>query len=213
LSLKLGVKILGFRVQSLKLRVNYIILAGVFLLIVQISCEHIYQPKPAGYFRIALPKKTYKVFDSTYPYIFEYPEYSKIVSDNEPGAEPYWINLEFRNFKGTLHISYKPLRNNLKTYLEDSRTLAMKHITKANSIEEKKVENRNEKVSGLIYNITGTGAASTYQFYLTDSTKHFLRGALYFNFKPNNDSIEPVIEFIKEDIDHLIESLRWKDKK
>jgi gliding motility-associated lipoprotein GldD len=87
---------------------------------------------------------------------------------------------------------------------------AMKHITKANSIDEKIINNSNDRVFGLIYNISGSGAASTYQFYLTDSTSHFLRGALYFYFKPNNDSIAPVIDFIKQDINHLIKTFRWK---
>ena len=193
-----------------------------------IGCGDVYQPKPKGYFRIEFPKKAYHKLNDAYPYSFEYPVYSKVVADPEKNAEPYWINLNFTKFKGTLHISYKeigksqkskiksqkekPSQNSLNEYIEDSRMFAMKHMTKANGIDERIINNKNEKVYGLVYNITGTGAASTYQFYLTDSTKHFLRGALYFYFKPNNDSIAPVIDFIKQDIDHMIKTFKWKSQ-
>ena len=184
------------------------------------------QPRPKGYFRIDLPKKTYIKFDKDYPYSFEYPTYAKVLPDTEKLAEPYWINIYFPRYKGTIHISYKSVishqssvfsknkennKNMLNKYLEDSRMFAMKHITKANGIDEKVIDDKKNKVYGLVYNITGSGAASTYQFYLTDSTSHFLRGALYFYFKPNNDSIAPIIDFIKEDIDHMIKTFRWKE--
>ena len=168
----------------------------------------------------------YKTFDESFPYKFDYPVYARVVKDTERSAEPYWINIEFPKYKGTIHISYKKIsnspqstnqgqnkkgsQNNLKIYLEDSRNFAMKHMTKANSINESVINDRQNKIYGLVYNISGTGAASAYQFYLTDSTSRFLRGALYFKFKPNNDSIAPVIEFIKDDINHLIKTFRWR---
>lgn len=186
---------------------KYILL---LLIIFFTSCENVYQPKPKGFFRIDLPKKEYVKFENAYPYTFEYPKYSQVLADTETDAEPYWINIEFPKYRGTLHVSYKPVKNNLKTYLDDSRNFVMKHMSKANSIQEKVIANEKEKVYGLVYNITGSGTASTYQFYLTDSTSHFLRAALYFNFKPNNDSISPVIDFIKDDIDHMINTFKWK---
>ena len=88
--------------------------------------------------------------------------------------------------------------------------MVMKHIPKASSIENKIYENPEKRIYGLTYTIAGVDAASPYQFYLTDSTKHFIRGALYFNTIPNNDSLAPVIEFLKEDINHLIETFEWK---
>lgn len=201
---------------------NFLILVILFIT----NCGNFYQPKPKGYFRIDLPQKTYLQFDNNYPFSFEYPTYSKVISDSEEDAEPYWINLYFPKYKGTLHISYKEivksqkskiknqkkesLQNTLNKYIEDSRMFAMKHIPKTNGIDERVINNSTDKVYGLIYNISGTGAASTYQFYLTDSTTNFLRGALYFYFKPNNDSIAPVIDFIKQDIDHMIKTFRWK---
>ena len=120
------------------------------------------------------------------------------------------FNIEFPDFKGKIHISYKKIDNNLTAYLEDSRTMAMKHIPKASSIENKQYEDPVKNVYGLTYDISGTEAASPFQFYLTDSTNHFVRGALYFNTIPNNDSLAPVIDFIKQDIQHLIETFEWR---
>ncbi len=177
------------------------------------SCNNSdYIPKPRGYFRIALPERKYKTLDSIYPYCFEYPQYSVIRPDLNQNSEPYWINIEFPAYKGALHLSYKPVLNDslLFQYFEDSRTFANKHIAKADDIEPKIITNDQNQVYGLIYDITGSGVASTYQFCVTDSTTHFLRGALYFNILPNNDSLSPVIDFIKADIDHLIQTLHWK---
>ena len=87
----------------------------------------------------------------------------------------------------------------------------MKHIPKASDIKEIPYSNKEHKVYGLVYDIRGSGAASPFQFYLTDSSLHFLRGALYFNMIPNNDSMAPVIDFIEEDMNHLIETLQWNN--
>jgi len=149
------------------------------------------------------------VFDSTLPYSFEYPAYAN-VTRNENSPDPNWINIEFPQFKGTLHLSYKVVSGNLNDYLEDTRKMLMKHIPKTSGIENRIYENAENKVYGLTYHIGGTAAASPFQFYLTDSTTHFVRGALYFNVVPNNDSLAPVIDFLKEDINHMIESFEWK---
>ena len=183
----------------------------VFLVVIFsfVSCGNDYYPKPPGYFRIDLPEKEYIVFDSTFPYSFEYPAYANITR-NENSADPNWINIEFPQFKGTLHLSYKVVSGNLTDYLEDTRKMVMKHIPKTSGIENRIYENSKKDVFGTTYNIGGKAAASPYQFYLTDSTKHFVRGALYFNVVPNNDSLAPVIEFLKEDINHMIETFEWR---
>ena len=128
-----------------------------------------------------LPKKVYKSFNADFPYSFEYPVYAKVSADTEKHAEPYWINVDFPKYKGRLHISYKNINNNLNQFLERSRNLALKHISKANSINEQIIDNKNDRVYGLVYSINGSESASSYQFYLTDSTKHFLRGVIFFN--------------------------------
>ncbi len=181
---------------------------GIFLFIN--SCDNNYVPKPRGYFRIDIPEKNYISLDTNFPYKFEYPDYAEIHPDKHSPNEPFWINLEFSQFHGILHISYKKINNNLIEYLEDSRTMVVKLIPKASSIDDELILNKKSNVFGLKYNINGIGAASPFQFFVTDSVNHFLRGALYFNVIPNNDSLAPVIDFIKEDIEHLIETFEWK---
>jgi gliding motility-associated lipoprotein GldD len=174
------------------------------------GCKHHYTPKPAGYLRIDFPEKAYQIYNSSCPYTFEYPLYGKIVPDTSRIAEPCWVNIEFPQFAGKIHISYKPVKNNVNTYIEDCRTLAYKHTVKADAIRETLYTDDERKVYGLLYEIKGD-AASNIQFYLTDSTRHFLRGSLYFNVKPNADSLAPVIDFFREDIMHLIETVEWKN--
>ncbi len=183
----------------------------IFLSLMMVACESNYYPKPRGYVRIDLPEKSYQTFDSTYPYSFSYPAYAVVEPNTLKNTDPFWIDIDFPQFKGKLHISYKTIDNNLADYIEDSRTLVMKHIPKSSGIENTMYENPERKVFGLTYNISGVNAASPYQFYLTDSTHHFLRGALYFSVVPNNDSLAPVIEFLKEDINYLIETFEWKE--
>ena len=178
-----------------------------------LSCNSSYMPKPRGYFRIDFPEKKYSKFDTTFPFTFEYPVYSTIVADQSKGAEPYWINIVYKPFNAQLHISFKVIQNNLQKYLEDTRMLVNKHIPKANSITRREYSDPVQKVYGLIYEIKGSEAASACQFYVTDSTDNFVRGALYFDLVPNNDSLAPVIDFLKSDIEHMINTFKWKKGK
>ena len=131
-------------------------------------------------------------------------------SSSEKGTSVLLVSdIDFKQFNATVHISYKEIDDNLFTYLEDAYTLATKHIPKADAIYDSVIIDRNRNIFGLIYQIEGSEVASPYQFLLTDSTNHFVRGALYFNVIPNNDSLQPVIDFLKEDIDHLINTFYW----
>ncbi|MBN2213813.1 MAG: gliding motility lipoprotein GldD [Bacteroidales bacterium] len=179
------------------------------LLLVAISCKHNYAPKPRGYFRIDFPEKEYTYYYSDCNYMFEYPVYGKISEIDISSSEPCWINIEFPQFKGKIHITYKKMKDNLASYSEDIRTIAYKHIVKADDIIEIPVRIPEKKVFGIIYEIKGN-TASSLNFYLTDSTENFISGALYFNTIPNKDSLAPVISFLKTDIEHLIETLEWK---
>jgi gliding motility-associated lipoprotein GldD len=181
----------------------------LFILTVTYGCRNEFTPKPTGYLRITFPEKKYTVFDTNYPYSFEYPVYGEVQPDKSAYSEPYWINIVFPDFDGKIHISYKKVENNLDEYLEDSRTLAYKHTIKADAIVETVFSDSVRQVYGLVYEIKGN-AASSAQFHLTDSNRHFLRGSLYFNVQPNVDSLGPVIEFFKEDIKHLMETFEWK---
>lgn len=175
------------------------------------SCgEENYTPKPRGFFRIDLPEKEYQNYQSDCPFSFDYPIYSDIENDTKNLAEPCWLNLNFPKFKGTLHLSYKAVHGNVAEYLNDARELTNKHIAKAAAINEIPIIYPDKNVYGLIYDVEGSGAASPVQFFVTDSSKHFVRGALYFTVRPNNDSLQPVIKFIKEDIDRFVDSFEWK---
>lgn len=188
-----------------------IILIGLLLVLLS-ACHEEYTPKPRGYFRIDLPEHEYMVLDSTFPYSFEYPVYAGLSADPLSPDEPYWLNIDFPDFKGKIHLSYKRVDNNLVEYLEDSRQFVMKHIPKASGIHDSLILDRDKNLYGLIYHIEGMGAASPCQFFITDSSSHFVRGALYFDVVPNNDSLAPVIEFLRKDIEHLLRSFEWKNQ-
>jgi gliding motility-associated lipoprotein GldD len=175
------------------------------------SCDNKqYQPKPRGYFRIDFPEKEYVRLDTMKYYSFEYPVYSKVTPDYLSPQEKEWVNVEFPSHKGTIHVSYKTINDNLNVYLEDSYLMMSKHLSRAMGIRDSIIINPEKDVYGLVYFLEGEGVASTLQFYLTDSTEHFLRGSLYFNVKTNNDSLAPVIDFITDDVRHMIETLEWK---
>ena len=181
------------------------------LVILIVGCEgEAYTPKPKGYFRIDLPKKKYQALENDCPFSFEIPHYSRIVTNANHPDKPCWFNIEYPSLNASIYLSYKPINDtSLATYLEDSRTLAFKHTIKAIDIEQKQLRFPDKNVYGLVYEIQGN-AASSYQFHLTDSTQHFLRGSLYFNNIPNHDSIQPVFDFVKDDIEHMYKTFVWK---
>lgn len=188
---------------------QYQMIPLLLILPVLIACQRSHTPKPRGFLRIDFPDKEYVLFDSVCPYTFEYPSYGKIVPDTDYIAEPCWINIEFPEFDGKIHISYKEVDQNLNDFVEDSRILTYKHTIKADAIKETVFSNPESAVYGILYDIKGN-AASSIQFYLTDSNMHFLRGSLYFNVQPDKDSLAPVISFFREDIIRLVESFAWK---
>jgi gliding motility-associated lipoprotein GldD len=169
-----------------------------------------YLPKPRGYFRIDLPEKAYTKVDTIERYSFECPTYAQVTPDPYSPDEKNWVNIEMPTFKGSIHLTHKSVDGNLGEYLEDVHTMVTKHLQKANGVRDSLIFNEEHQVYGLFIEMDGKGVATPMQFYLTDSTKNFVRGALYFNFKPDNDSMQPVINFIREDIDHMIETFEWK---
>ncbi len=177
-----------------------------------IACSDSHSPKPRGFFRIDLPEKEYVKFDSIFPYAFERPVYSRFEPDTREFAEPYWADLTFPQFRGAIHLSYKEVnsRDDLREYFEDARSFANKHIPKATAIRDELIIDEESQMYGMFYHLRGSEVASPIQFYVTDSTDHFLRGALYFNVTPNNDSLAPVIQFLEEDIRHMLNTMSWK---
>ncbi|MFO7790366.1 MAG: gliding motility lipoprotein GldD [Bacteroidota bacterium] len=191
--------------DKLILPVIFIVLAGFM----SHSCNNKNNntsPKPKGYHRIDLPEKNYIRYDGECPYHFDYPEYAIVMKGEDPN--PCWLNLHFPLQKATIYFTYKPVDNDLKTLTEDTREMVYKHTVKASAINETMYENDSANVYSVLYELKGN-VASWVQFYMTDSTDHFVRGSLYFNAKPNKDSIAPVLKFIKKDITHLIETTSW----
>lgn len=170
-----------------------------------------YSPKPRGFFRIELPEKVYEPAATGCPYSFEIPNYAILVDDNSSNAAPCWKNLDFPQFNARLHISYFAIGTDapFDMLTEDARTFVFKHTSKATAIDQQQISDAEREVYGLRYEIGGN-TASNVQFYLSDSTHHYLRGALYFNERPNLDSIRPVLDFIKDDIDRIIHTVQWK---
>jgi gliding motility-associated lipoprotein GldD len=185
-------------------------LVGLFCVLCLASCmdNDSYTPKRTGYFRIMLPERQYVKYTAECPFTFDYPTYAQVVKDEDPSAEPCWLNIVYPRFKAKLYLSYKVVNGNLNKLLDECRMFAVKHEVKASAINENEVINPKEHIYGLIYDIQGN-AASNIQFYLTDSTKNFIRGALYFYCAPNKDSLDPVLEFIKKDVYNTVESFRW----
>ncbi len=192
----------------------FAVLAGFVMLA---ACRpDTYVPKPRGYYHIEFPEKKYQVFDDArYPYTFEYPVYAQIVPDTEffgqKPENPYWINVLFPSLGGTIFVSYKIInpQQPLGKLVEDAYQMTEFHTKKADYIDNIPIIDDSDKVYGMFYNVTGN-AASAYQFYATDSVKHYLRGALYFDVSPNADSLLPVNNFISADMVHMLKTLRWK---
>jgi gliding motility-associated lipoprotein GldD len=180
------------------------------------SCREVSVPKPKGYFRIDLPPKKYIVFNETgqgdnLPLKFEYPVYGNISEKVDDKSEPGWFNIEFPAYKARIYLTYKDVGADLEGLIEQTYTMNVKnHITKADAINEQLINDVGNRIFGILYDLKGN-TASAVQFYVTDSVKHYLRGSLYFESEPNADSLAPVIDFFREDVIHLIETLKWKE--
>ncbi len=183
-----------------------LILASVLL---TAGCGHPSMPRPKGYFRIELPEKSYVSYDAPCSYSIEYPQYAVINTRPATATDTCWMDIEFPSMKAKIHLTYFNINNNLASLTELSRDMAYKHTIRAEAIDEKLWADDSSKVYGILYDLKGN-TASAVQFFVTDSTKHYLRGSLYFTAQPNEDSLMPVISFIREDIIHLIETLNWR---
>lgn len=188
--------------------------AVLLTLFVIYSCNGDYTVKPRGYFKITLPEHQYQLFDREgYPYTFEYPVYADVVKDtlffDEEPENPWWINIDFPGLNGKIYISYKEVgKNSFDKLVDDAFKLTYKHTSRASNIQDSVIYTP-EGVTGLYFWVEGN-AATGKQFFLTDTTKHFLRGALYFDATPNSDSLRPVNDFLEVDMKHLINTFKWR---
>jgi gliding motility-associated lipoprotein GldD len=184
-----------------------ILIISIFILLS--SCEKTSIPRPYGYFRVDLPLHSYRIIDTlNLPYRFELPKNARLIYRKTVG-ETYWIDLYYPTLNASIYCSYKPVKGNLIDLLEDTRKIVYKHSVRADGIGEKVFDHSDKNVHGILYDLKGNTASSV-QFVLTDSTRNFFRGALYFNHVPNKDSIAPMANYIREDVIHIMESFEWK---
>ena len=199
------------------------------------SCNSPYISKKRGYFNIDLPQRSYQKFDQQdFPYSFEYPAYATIVKDStyfDTNPEnPYWINIDFPQFHGRIFLSYKVIGgkalykvkqpdgtykdslgiNVFDKMVNDAFTLTNKNNVVSNSINDSLISTPNG-IHGVFFKVGGN-AATAKQFFLSDTVKNFIRGALYFDVTPNADSLKPVQDFLQVDLDHMINTFQWRSK-
>jgi gliding motility-associated lipoprotein GldD len=200
-------------------------------LVTVLSCNSNFTPKPRSYYKIDFPKRAYQVFkENGFPYEFEYPVYANISKEyDSSGSNPYWINVNFEKFNGRIYLSYKSIKgnsiykvktengyrdssikNNFDVLREEAYKLTYKHTVKASGIVDSMFSTNNGS-SGVYFYVAGDAATSR-QFYISDTSTHFIRGALYFDASPNSDSLSVVSDFLDADMKHLINTFKWKGK-
>lgn len=186
------------------------VLAAVTILIAVItSCgtDDTAYPRPRGHFRIDFPEKSYQPLKDSLPFTFEYPKYSHIT-----GLQPIPGGLKFQLHYGwygaTLWCSYHN-DTNLISHVENARELAYKHTEIAKKIEPIPFRYDSAGVYGVEYLIKGEKVATPYSFYAMDSTRQFFRGSLYFDKSAYTDSLAPVLDYLQQDLKHMLQSLRW----
>lgn len=184
------------------------------MLMVLWGCDREYLPKPLGYNRLELPEPAYQSLPDTLPYTFQYSTHAELLHDTSAFHERFWIEIYYPALKANVHITYKNLGHSqrlLKEYMDDAYKLTAKHQIKAYAINEAITITPSGKTA-IIAELEGE-VPSQFQFTITDSTENFLRGALYFNTKVQNDSLAPAIDYMKRDIMQLINTLEWKSPK
>ena len=175
----------------------------IFFLLIFFGCKENVLPKPKAYLSLTYPEKSYKTLKIKRPYTFKILKNTITINEKKN-----WLTIKYPKLKASIDITYRPVKNNIKELLTEAEKLVFKHTSKAEQIIPQDFINKEKRVYGSIYEITGN-AASHLQFHITDSTKNFIKGSLYFYAKPNYDSILPAVNYIKEDILHLVETLEW----
>ncbi len=168
-------------------------------------------PKPKGYFRIDLPPHQYQKLDTALlPFTFDYSKSAEFSAKDTAGS--IWIHLTYPQQHAALEMTYLPVHNDLRQLMINDEKFVEFHFQKADDVIDSYVRDEDERLFGKIFDIKGKDVACPLQFWLTDSTDHYLRASLYFNFAPNNDSLQPVIDYIREDVMQLVNSFKWKNK-
>ena len=175
-----------------------------FIVALLVSCSKDSQPKPYGELRLEYPNPQYKKFEACH-YGFDFSDFATI-SD---AKKPCWYYIDYPKMKAKVFITYFPIKNDFLLHVKESEKMVYEHTIKASSIDTKSFTYPDRKVYGNFYELKGQ-TASNIQFYITDSTKHYVTGNLYFNTRPKPDSLAPAVKYIKNDLLHLIDTFHWK---
>ncbi|MBU3680667.1 MAG: gliding motility lipoprotein GldD [Flavobacterium sp.] len=178
----------------------YFLVLAMFCL----GCKKEILPKPNSQLRLDYPEATYIQFKGSCPATFDINQDAVIKAKSDCG-----FTINYPKMKATIYMSYKPVQNNINVLLRDAQKLTYEHVIKADDILEQPFINKDHRVFGMFYQVNGN-AATNAQFYVTDSTKHFMDCSVYFYAKPNFDSVMPAADYVKNDMRRLMESLRWK---
>ncbi|SHF94151.1 protein involved in gliding motility GldD [Flavobacterium fluvii] len=168
------------------------------------SCKDEVLPKPSSYLRLDYPVAEYVNFENKCPFTFEMNSEAVIKGEKDCG-----FTITYPKMKATIYLTYKPVNSNIDKLLRDAQKLTYEHVIKADDILEQPYLNPSKKVYGMFYRVDGNAATNS-QFYVTDSTKHFVTGSVYFYAKPNYDSIMPAASYVRNDMQRLMETLKWK---
>lgn len=188
----------------------FIVLLGTLLSLM--GCKENYTPKPHGYLRIDMPKThSYKATPKKLPFTSFYSDlahWNELKSEQAHKRHSLWYNIDYKKYNAKVHLSYIQIENNLDSLLEESHKFAFEHTSRADAIDERTIHDEIKDVHCVVFNLKGN-SASNMEFWATDSTKHFLRGALYLNTTPNVDSLNTIIDYIKEDINFFVQNIEW----
>ena len=188
---------------------NFEFLIFNLVLLSCIACTKVSTPKPYGYYRITLPDTVYTDFNAqlpNYPYTFELSQNAQVRERND---EPYWINIYYPAIDATIHCSYKPVQNNLRELTNDALEFVYRNASFANAIPEREYSHPEAHVYGVLFDLEGNTASSC-QFFITDSTRHFFRASVYCNCPPNADSLAPIYNYLRTDVIKMVETFKWK---
>ena len=197
----------------------YLLSSIIYVMITCVACNQVSSPKPYGYYRITVPDTAYVPFEnyhlssinyhlSSYPYSFALSR-NAVVQPRTDVDEPYWINLYYPALDATIHCSYKPVQRNLRELTNDALEFVYRNASFANAIPEREYSHPEAQVYGVLFDLEGNTASSC-QFFVTDSTKHFFRASVYCNCPPNADSLAPVYDYLRTDVMRMVESFEWK---
>lgn len=181
------------------------------LIILLFSCtEEKNIPKPPTYLRLDLPDHSYTLFKSPCGYRFDVSKLYTVRGVTEAGGgETCHKEIDLGPLNGTLHFSYIQMTESLSNYVNYANSKVDEHKIKATAIEDTNFIRPDAKVYGTLFELQGD-VASPYQFYLTDSVSRFVSGVLYFNTRPNYDSLRPSLDYFKKDLYRMIESFEWE---